>query len=360
MKLNLTLISILLFIIIILILFILNNNLERFIVLNTDNNKITDTIDLPVPELNQVCTSTDCTDILWHKDCNSASYYFDSECEERRTYIFNQGKTVLGKDCHLTNLQTGCCPGQGGNNCNCDSLGKTISNVGCGCGISKINGCCPGINKDCSGTCGGNKRLNDCNQCKENGESTKQINGCCPEETDVGCGCDANGKTINKGSNGCCPGITKDCDNTCGGTKLANDCGECVEGGISSRTNGCCPGISCGHGCQQDGRTCNSPPTPVATQNVGQNCTNNNQCYSGICTYKPPVGWLSEKTTCDGKAYGQPCTNARQHCQNGHKCENGTCGPIKRNWNCDGPGDSRCEPGTSCQWYRYDAEWVCR
>mgnify|MGYP003965647307 FL=1 len=63
MKLNLTIISILLFIIIILIIFILNNNLERFIVLNTDNNKITDTIDLPVPELNQVCTSTDCTDI---------------------------------------------------------------------------------------------------------------------------------------------------------------------------------------------------------------------------------------------------------------------------------------------------------
>jgi len=152
MKLNLTLISILLFIIIILILFILNNNLERFIVLNTDNNKITDTIDLPVPELNQVCTSTDCTDILWHKDCNSASYYFDSECEERRTYIFNQGKTVLGKDCHLTNLQTGCCPGQGGNGCDCDRSGNTVQ-------------------KDCNGTCGGTSVIDECGVCGGDGSS---------------------------------------------------------------------------------------------------------------------------------------------------------------------------------------------
>lgn len=72
------------------------------------------------------------------------------------------------------------------------------------------------------------------------------------------------------------------------------------------------------------------------------------------------MGWLSEKTTCDGRPYGSPCTNARQHCQNGHKCENGTCGPIKRNWYCDGAGDSRCEPDTSCQWHRYEDRWKCK
>ena len=470
MKLNLTLISILLFIIIILITFILNNNLEKFIIVqNTDNNKITDTITLPIPEISQVCTGNDCTDILWHKDCNGESY-FDSECRERRTDIFDQGKTVSGRDCHLVNITTGCCEDQGGNGCNCDSLGKTISNVGCGCGISKINGCCPGITKDCSGTCGGNKRLNDCNQCKENGESTKQSNGCCPgetdvgcgcnangqtinkesngccpEETDVGCGCDSNGQTINKESNGCCPGISKDCSGVCGGTSVIDQCGVCGGDGLScietppqssqeadsptatkyinddcSENSDCYSGICTyktgekwpfvkGKTC--DGRPYGSPCTdyskhciyghqcrdntcgPIsmgyecnginddrcqegsvciqdgvlgyycgveATKKVGQNCSKNSDCYSGICTYKPPVGWLSEKTTCDGKAYGQPCTNAKQHCQNGHKCENGTCGPIKRNWYCDGAGDDRCESGTSCQWYRYDATWLCR
>ena len=55
LKLNLTLISILLFIIIILIVFIFNNNLEKFIVVkNTNNNKITDAISLPIPEISQV------------------------------------------------------------------------------------------------------------------------------------------------------------------------------------------------------------------------------------------------------------------------------------------------------------------
>jgi hypothetical protein len=168
MKLNLTLISILLFIIIILIIFILNNNLEKFIVVKNTNNYITtDDISIPIPEIDHVCTGNDCTNILWHKDCNNKSY-FDLECVERRDYIFNKGKTVSGRNCHLENNDSKCCKDQGGNGCDCDESGKTINDVGCGCGINK------------------------------------QSNGCCPGETDIGCGCGTNGKTINKKKDGCC------------------------------------------------------------------------------------------------------------------------------------------------------------
>ena len=291
MKLNLTLICILLFIIIILITFILNNNLEKFIIVqNTDNNKITDTITLPIPEISQVCTGNDCTDILWHKDCNGESY-FDSECVQRRTYIFNQGKTVSGRNCHLQNYNTGCCEGQGGNGCDCDSLGKTIGNVGCGCGISKIDGCCPG-------------------------------------QTDVGCGCNVDGQTINKSQNGCCPGISKDCSDVCGGTSVIDECGVCGGDGLS------CIGTS-----SQD-----------ADANVGDICSSHRDCYSGICTYKTGEEWPYIKgKTCDGRSYGSPCTNYAKHCIYGHKCRDNTCGPINFGYECDGINDDRCQGGTYCK-----------
>jgi|UniRef100_A0A6C0JQ01 hypothetical protein len=256
LKLNLTLISILLFIIIILIIFILNNNLEKFIIVkNTDNNKITDAISLPIPEISQVCTGNDCTDILWHKDCNSASYYFDSDCVRRRTYIFHEGKTVSGRDCHLQNYDSGCCEGQGGNGCNCDDTGNTIE---------------------------------------------------------------------------------KDCNGVCGGTSVIDDCGVC--GG---------DGLSCIEIPPQPSQEVDSP---TSKKYINDDCSENSDCYSGICTYKTGEKWPFVKgKTCDGRPYGSPCTDYAKHCIYGHQCRSNTCGPINKGYECDGINDDRCTDGHVCK-----------
>jgi|UniRef100_A0A6C0JNZ1 hypothetical protein len=367
LKLNLTFISILLVIIIILIIFISNNNLEKFIVVkNTDNNKITDAISLPIPEISQVCTGNDCTDILWHKDCNSASYYFDSDCVRRRTYIFHEGKTVSGRDCHLQNYDSGCCEGQGGNGCNCDDTGNTVE-------------------KDCNDVCGGTSVIDQCGVC---GGDSSSCMGTSSQEANANVGviCTSNsdcysgictyktgeewpyikGKTCDGRPFGSpCTDYAKHCiyghqcrSNTCGPINFGYKCDgindDRCQGGYYCKLRGSVgSGYYCADDPFQDALYKKFPfrrDPPTATKFIDDKCSEDSECYSGICN-----------NTCQGRPNGDYCIDSSRHCQKGHQCKYSSCGLIilAQGDKCNDLNDDRCSRRNSCQYDILTKDYIC-
>ena len=163
----------------------------------------------------------------------------------------------------LVNDVCGVCGGSGPTGCD-NKCGSTKVDIGCGCGVAKVNGCCPDVvNEGCG--CGVSK-----------------VNGCCPTEINEGCGCGV------ARVNGCCPGVANEgCG--CGVTKVNGCCPTEVNEGCGcgvSKVNGCCPserneGCGCGvakvNGCcpgQQDlGCGCGAPG-PKSCSNGTSTCGN--------------------------------------------------------------------------------------
>ena len=106
-----------------------------------------------------------------------------------------------------------------------------------------------------------------------------------------------------------------------------------------------------------DGCEVSSPPPPTM-KDVGQFCSNNDECYSDNCDLE---NFFQTQKTCIGRGYNDPCDTANKHCKSKYLCVNDTCSQVKMGYHSDiyNGGFEECESGTTRAPDRYSGGFRC-